>query len=748
MDRKQDESFVRRLVFSYSIVLVIILILGVSLYNIYIRNLSFEIRNQNKLILMNTIQDMNNNFATMDSLAEQVASNSNITHLANMPDNTHKDFYKLALRAKEELANFLPTQAMLPIETYFIYLMQPGYILSFSQFADISLYYSGKQKYVRDLYDEWLTMMDNPENYRQFISLEPYKKNPYSNYLYMLTLGNYSLRNIPATICFEIDKNKLAYIFNELQFFNTGYLCVTDMKGNIVFTLKGDQAGEISLDTLQSLEYKDSFARYGSGKNEMFVTKIQSDYNIWNYYLVQPYDASLYSLEHYRNIFAGIICLAITMGFLWIYLLSKKNAKPVIELGNELQDTITKHRTLQQIVEDQKPILQYTYLNRILKGMVTTPKELDFARSYLCIDTENRKFAVLYMMVYINQYEFRTDNPIVAGSSAESFNDVMHTAFSKFFDEPIYMLSSAGREYSVLLSSPIDEPVEISTEKIKDAFHKLYEYLMLNYSILIFAGLGDWNRELMVTWKSYQQAFDAVSYASSRQIFCEHSNIKRDENFYYYPIELSVQLTNFITSGNESQVQEFFNIIRHENMEKRSLSINMVQCLLSDIRNTLLKARYTLHNDDSSSEKLQAIDRKLHESISLNLYEEVAMELCKLFESKYSVRQLITNIKEYIQNNYSDPSLCLNKVSDEFSISVSYLSFLFKEETGENFSTYLERIRMAQAAKLIKETNINICDLYQEIGYSNPNTFRRSFKKVFGVSPKTMREISGVSPYN
>ena len=68
MDRKQDESFVRRLVFSYSIVLVIILILGVSLYNIYIRNLSFEIRNQNKLILMNTIQDMNNNFATMDPL--------------------------------------------------------------------------------------------------------------------------------------------------------------------------------------------------------------------------------------------------------------------------------------------------------------------------------------------------------------------------------------------------------------------------------------------------------------------------------------------------------------------------------------------------------------------------------------------------------------------------------------------------------------------------------------------------------
>ena len=47
---------------------------------------------------------------------------------------------------------------------------------------------------------------------------------------------------------------------------------------------------------------------------------------------------------------------------------------------------------------------------------------------------------------------------------------------------------------------------------------------------------------------------------------------------------------------------------------------------------------------------------------------------------------------------------------------------------------------MKEALRLLDTTNIPISDLYEEVGYNNSNTFRRVFKKTYGVSPKVMRE--------
>ena len=63
-----------------------------------------------------------------------------------------------------------------------------------------------------------------------------------------------------------------------------------------------------------------------------------------------------------------------------------------------------------------------------------------------------------------------------------------------------------------------------------------------------------------------------------------------------------------------------------------------------------------------------------------------------------------------------------------------------KEKTGVNFSTYLENIRMSEAARMIKETDISLNELYISVGYNNANTFRRAFKKIYGVTPSSMRE--------
>ena len=47
---------------------------------------------------------------------------------------------------------------------------------------------------------------------------------------------------------------------------------------------------------------------------------------------------------------------------------------------------------------------------------------------------------------------------------------------------------------------------------------------------------------------------------------------------------------------------------------------------------------------------------------------------------------------------------------------------------------------LSEAARMIKETDISLNELYISVGYNNANTFRRAFKKIYGVTPSSMRE--------
>ena len=53
---------------------------------------------------------------------------------------------------------------------------------------------------------------------------------------------------------------------------------------------------------------------------------------------------------------------------------------------------------------------------------------------------------------------------------------------------------------------------------------------------------------------------------------------------------------------------------------------------------------------------------------------------------------------------------------------------------------YLEKLRMERAIYLLKNTNIKISALYEELGYNNITSFRRAFKKNFGITPNSVRE--------
>jgi YesN/AraC family two-component response regulator len=70
---------------------------------------------------------------------------------------------------------------------------------------------------------------------------------------------------------------------------------------------------------------------------------------------------------------------------------------------------------------------------------------------------------------------------------------------------------------------------------------------------------------------------------------------------------------------------------------------------------------------------------------------------------------------------------------------VAYLSQLYKDQTGVNFSDDLEKYRMKKAKDLLLNKDLSIEDISARTGYQSATAFRRAFKRVEGISPSEFR---------
>jgi YesN/AraC family two-component response regulator len=83
----------------------------------------------------------------------------------------------------------------------------------------------------------------------------------------------------------------------------------------------------------------------------------------------------------------------------------------------------------------------------------------------------------------------------------------------------------------------------------------------------------------------------------------------------------------------------------------------------------------------------------------------------------------------------------LFSIAGEIGIDASYLSRLFKKETGEKFRDRLLKIKMEQAVEMLKNsTNYKTRDISGALGYHDVQNFYRAFKKYFGMSPGELKQ--------
>ncbi|GGA46639.1 response regulator transcription factor [Paenibacillus physcomitrellae] len=114
-------------------------------------------------------------------------------------------------------------------------------------------------------------------------------------------------------------------------------------------------------------------------------------------------------------------------------------------------------------------------------------------------------------------------------------------------------------------------------------------------------------------------------------------------------------------------------------------------------------------------------------------------EDCVLQRTRSAGNQAVQRILEFIQEHYAEP-LTLTEIAHHFHFNPSYLSNYFATHNSEGFSEYLNKVRIEQACRLLRQGDMPISDISSQVGYSEHSYFTKVFRKQKGLSPSQYRK--------
>ncbi|MCA9405479.1 MAG: DNA-binding response regulator [Candidatus Omnitrophica bacterium] len=98
----------------------------------------------------------------------------------------------------------------------------------------------------------------------------------------------------------------------------------------------------------------------------------------------------------------------------------------------------------------------------------------------------------------------------------------------------------------------------------------------------------------------------------------------------------------------------------------------------------------------------------------------------------------IERIKKFVRRNYSQSTL--DHIAEEMSLSTKYISRLFNKQNETSFRRYKLNVKIDIAKALLKNSGLMVYEVSNQLGYQNPESFMRIFKRETGLTPSSYRE--------
>ena len=494
-----------------------------------------------------------------------------------------------------------------------------------------------------------------------------------------------------------------------------------------------------------------------------FIAYVKEDRNSFVYYYAMDLESVLDKAKSIQLLFGVMIAFARLATLALIYVASIKSTKPIKTIVDILQDSgknshqkqkykfedineqlkeiIAANGMMQQEILSLMDSQKNTVFYRLFNGRFETDEEYANGISLIGLQGDHALYAVLILAV-------NDSNSSLEEVSALKMliNRMLHSIESDicgYFDIDFY------KEAMIIPGSESD--TEAFTSRINVLADELCASLKENSDISIsFA--GSLTRKISKLHFAFEEAKIALSYrkANNRskvQWFVKAAETEMTMDFFY-PIETESKLIDAIVSGNSKETRSIFSSLGKLNMEQGNQTESAQLQFLSSLLSTIYRIQKLIPDEycGQVADKIRSFNDSLSKSQRyLSQFYEMKKFCIELagnigHEQGHENSKLITEILSYIESNYTDPMISLAVVADIFNITEIYLSRLFKEQTGENFSKFIERLRMEKAQEMLAKTDMKVADISQAVGYNYVQVFNRVYKKNFGKTPSEIQK--------
>lgn len=260
----------------------------------------------------------------------------------------------------------------------------------------------------------------------------------------------------------------------------------------------------------------------------------------------------------------------------------------------------------------------------------------------------------------------------------------------------------------------------------------------------VAVGIGNGYKDCRFICKTYKETLEALKYSmvsGRNHVVYFNDDMNLSDQQWNLRIGDTGEIIFFIKAGLDEKaidiMGKWFSEMTVSNKitieQVRVISINIISAVLGAVAEMGLAYEEIYGTKSLPYNKVFEIDTLVNMKEFLEELIRTTSGAIKTIRIRKS-KMIIDDIIDYIKTNVSNCELTLSVVASEFLVNPSYLSRIFKQEKGENFTKYLLKIRMEKAMEILKRTNMKAYQVAEEVGIKDPYYFSNCFKKFTGLS--------------
>ncbi|MEW4368262.1 response regulator [Paenibacillus kandeliae] len=231
--------------------------------------------------------------------------------------------------------------------------------------------------------------------------------------------------------------------------------------------------------------------------------------------------------------------------------------------------------------------------------------------------------------------------------------------------------------------------------------------------------------------------YGSQSYHSDNKAVCRLEDIRR----------CAAHLLKLIEQGSFRQLEQFITSLP-DRYEGRELPVGPLRILIRHLLGELLRTLQTTHHPEATDGKRwlnQLLDVQPAEKNSWNL--DTLKRLCinagqllqqTTMPSASGTTAIIGQAERHIRDHFRE-KLQLQQLARQFNLNAVYFGQQFKRATGHSFNDYVHLLRIEEAKKLLRRTDMKVADIADCLGYHDSDYFSAKFKALTNELPSTYK---------